>query len=418
MKILGYDINFNRTKNKVQSTPDEVKTSIAIKSKLQLFRITTDLEKYRNAVMSAENIYNPQRYRLLQLYQQTMLDPHVTACFEQRNNLIIGCDFNVYNADGTENEEKSEILEHHWYNEFLKLALSSIDYGFTLIQFEDIINTNGIDKFKEVELVLRQYVKPEFNYVCNSVASLPPDGIDFTEEPYSNWCIGVGTKHDLGLLLKLTPLVIWKKNAMGAWAEYIEKFGSPVRVGYTDSTDLESVNAMQSMLSNMGVSAWGLFKTEDKIDIIESGNTDAYMVFDQMINRCNSEISKLILMQTGTTDEKSFVGSAQVHERILNQLSEKLKKFIYTVNNDQLLPMMNRLGFGLDGCYIDIEQEDEFTLEQKGKFDIELLKTGKFTFNPAYIKEKYGTEVIEVNEPVEVNTIKKVSNSLSKYYGE
>jgi len=51
-------------------------------------------------------------------------------------------------------------------------------------------------------------------------------------------------------------------------------------------------------------------------------------------------------------------------------------------------------------------------LEQKGKFDIELLKTGKFTFTPEYIKEKYGTEVIEVKEAVEPS----IKNELNKYY--
>ncbi|MFK5283719.1 hypothetical protein ACI3PL_29500, partial [Lacticaseibacillus paracasei] len=72
---------------------------------------------------------------------------------------------------------------------------------------------------------------------------MPPDGVFYTDEPYSNWCIGVGSKRDLGLLLKLTPLVIWKKNAMGAWAEYIEKFGVPIRVGKTDSLDKKSTDA-------------------------------------------------------------------------------------------------------------------------------------------------------------------------------
>ncbi|MFK5282397.1 hypothetical protein ACI3PL_22835, partial [Lacticaseibacillus paracasei] len=89
--------------------------------------------------------------------------------------------------------------------------------------------------------------------------------VDYTELPYSDWCIGVGQKRDLGLLLKITPLVIWKKNALGAWAEFIEKFGSPIRIGKTDSNDLQSVNNMENMLKNMGVASWGLFKTDDLI---------------------------------------------------------------------------------------------------------------------------------------------------------
>ena len=416
MKILGYDISFTKAENKAQNTPPNAKATDVIKTKFQLYRITTDLSKFRTAVLSAESIDFPQRYQLLQLYQQTILDPHVSACFEQRNNLVLGAEFCVYNKDGSDNEEKSKIFKQKWFRDYLLHVLESIDYGHSLIQFEDIVKVNGIEKFKEVELVPRQYVKPEFDFIGSMISSMPPDGVFYTDEPYSNWCIGVGSKRDLGLLLKLTPLVIWKKNAMGAWAEYIEKFGVPIRVGHTDSLDKKSTDAMEDMFAKMSIAPWGVFKKEDKIEVLETSKTDAYMVFDEMINRCNSEISKLILMQTGTTDEKSFVGSAEVHERILKQVGNKLRKMVFSVNNDQLLPLMNNLGFGLDGLYLDIEQEDEFNLEQKSKFDIELIKTGKFTFDPKYIKEKYGTEVIEVKEPVEPKTVKTLKNSLDDIY--
>lgn len=167
------------------------------------------------------------------------------------------------------------------------------------------------------------------------------------------------------------------------------------------------------MLKHLTVGAYGLFKTDDVIEVIESGKSDAYQVFDKMIDRCNTEISKLILGQTGTTDEKAFVGSAEVHERILKSLCDADLQEIYTINNTQLLPLMSNLGFGLEGYYLDVEQEDEFDLEQKSKFDIELLKTGKFTFTTEYIKEKYGTEVVPVTEPTEPTNI---SNSLKQYY--
>jgi phage gp29-like protein len=85
--------------------------------------------------------------------------------------------------------------------------------------------------------------------------------------------------YDLGIFMKAAPLVLWKKNAMGAWAEFIEKFGSPIRIGKTDSTDQQSVDNMEGMLRNMGVAAWGLFKTDDIIELVESSHTDAYEVF-------------------------------------------------------------------------------------------------------------------------------------------
>jgi phage gp29-like protein len=408
--------NIERIKNKVQNTPTEAKTYNAIKIPTQLFRITTDLSKYRIAVTAAENIYNPQRYTLYQLYQQTELDAQVTACIQQAKDLVLSCEFYVYNKDGSENDEKTKLIRQKWFMDYLDYAMDSIYWGHSLIQFEDIISLNGIDVFKEVELVPRMYVKPEYHMVMASTASLPPDGIDYLEQPYINWSISVGKSRDLGLFLKITPLVIWKKNAIGAWAEFIEKFGSPIRIGKTDSTDQQSVDNMEGMLRNMGVAAWGLFKTDDIIELVESTHSDAYEVFDKMIERCNSEIAKLILGQTGSTDEKSFVGSAEVHERMLQNVGYRIKQLIYSINNNQLIPMMNALGFGLDGCYIDIESEDEFNLEQKGKFDIELLKTGMYKFTPEYLKNKYGAEVMEVENSNEDATLVNYKDVLSQIY--
>lgn len=398
-------------KNKIQKALPNERILNTIKIPTPLYRVSTDLDKYRSAVVSAENIYTPNRFWLLQLYQQAILDAHVTACIQQRKNIILASEFNVYNKDGSENEEKSKILKAKWFLDFIGYALDSIYYGHSLIQFDDIINRNGMDEFKEVELVPRQYVRPETHVVTEATATF--EGVDYLELPYINWCIGVGEKRDLGLLLKITPLVIWKKNAIGAWAEYIEKFGSPMRIGKTNSNDLDSVNNMQNMLENMGTSSWGLFKSDDLIELVESSSSDAFNVFDKMIDRCNSEISKLILGQTMTTDDGASRSQAEVHERVLDNVGYSDKQFLYNVNNNQLIPMLNALGFQFEGLYIDIENENEFSLIEKSNFDLALINTGKFTFTPEYIKNNYGSDVIEANNE---SNIKSVSNSLKEYY--
>lgn len=400
---------FDRFKNKVQTQPEEANVKNAIKIPTQLYRINMDLNRYRNAVQSAENIYNPQRLQLYQVYQQAMLDPHLNAVWMQIKNAILGCEFNFYTKDGKEDEEKSKIFKQKWFYDYLSDALDAKLWGHSLIQFGNVVNLGECEGFNEAYLIPRQYVSPEFSKVSNT--NEWQSGINFLDEPYFNWCIGVGEKRDLGLLLQLTPLFIWKKNAMGAWAEFIEKFGSPIRIGKTDSTDEKSVNQMQGMLENMGFAAWGLFKTDDIIELHESKHSDAFQVFNEMIERCNSEMSKLLIGQTMTVDNGSSRSQSEVHERVLESFIQSYKRFIYMVNNNQLKPMMNRLGFGLDG-HIDIEQEDELSLIEKGAFDIELLKTGKFTFTPEYIKEKYDTEVIPVVEPVDNTDIQNKLNEL------
>ena len=113
-------------KNKIQKALPNERILNTIKIPTPLYRVTTDLNKFRSAVDTAENIYTPNRFWLLQLYQQTILDAHVTACIQQRKNLILSQEFVVYNKDGSENEEKSKILKSKWFLDFIGSAFFSV----------------------------------------------------------------------------------------------------------------------------------------------------------------------------------------------------------------------------------------------------------------------------------------------------
>lgn len=53
MKILGVHIPFTQAENKVQTTPEQAYIKNTIKVPQQVYRISTDLAKYKAAVQSA-----------------------------------------------------------------------------------------------------------------------------------------------------------------------------------------------------------------------------------------------------------------------------------------------------------------------------------------------------------------------------
>ena len=407
-QIFGIHIPFTQIDNASKTLPKEVDTRSHIAPiQAQIYRTSQDIGKWRTALTAAENVNNPQRYWLYQTYNDVILDAHTTACIQQRKNLTLSRNFVVLNKDKSENEQLSEMLESQWFRDFLDLSLDSMFWGYSLIQFDSLVN----DNFNEVNLVPRQFVKPEFSIVTKNWGDTV--GINYKEAPYNEFCIGVGKPRDLGLLNKVAPLVIWKKNALSAWAQHQEIFGSPIRIGKTSSRDKKTTDNMDNMLKNMGVAAWGRFDTSDIIELIESNKADAYMVFDMMIERCNSEIAKLILGQTGTTAEKSFVGSAEVHERILKQYGENDEHFIENVLNYQLIPMLEGLGIKFNGAKIETEEDDELGLVERSKIDLELLKY--FEIDPEYITKTYGTPVVKKVVPVD-NGVQSVKNKLEEFY--
>jgi phage gp29-like protein len=380
-----------------------------IKNEVQVFRIRQNIAQFKMALNQAESIRYPQRYNLYRIYNESVLDSHLSAAIQQRKHLTLCKDFEVLDSNGEVNEDKTKQLNKKWFRDYLDLALDSIFWGHSLIQFDSIIE----DEFKCVDLIPRIYVKPEFHIVTENYSDLT--GEDYLELPYKNWLIGAGKPRDLGLLSKVAALVIWKRNALGAWAEFIEVFGNPLRIGKTDVRDAVTRNNMADMLKNMSVAAYGVFDRDDDIELKESSKQDAFNVFDMMIQRCNSEISKAILGQTATMDEKSFVGSAEVQERVLEKVAYSDEALIAGINNYQLIPMLNSLGLGFDGMTIKVKQNDELDLIQKSVIDIALINSGKYKLEPEYLLKKYGTEVEEV-EIEEMNTTDKVAKKIKNTY--
>jgi phage gp29-like protein len=317
-----------------------------------------------------------------------VLDGQVQSAMLQRKSKVLCKKFMVCGPDGEVDDDKTNLFNQKWFYDFQNLALDSIFWGFSCVQFGAIVN----DKYSSVELIPRIYVVPEFSLVRTNTATVT-EGKHFDEAPYNNWCIGVGEKKDLGLMMYLAPYVIWKKNAMAAWAEFAEVFGSPIRVGKTDVRDEQTRRNMENMLKNMGVASWAVLDLNDNIELMQASRTDAYAVFDKMVERCNSEISKIIWAETGTTDEKAYSGSANVHENVAAMIAKQDTLKMQFIIENQLVPMMIRNGFDLNGCTFKYDDTESLSIADQAKIDASFMPYMKF--DNEYLEKKYGIELME-----------------------
>lgn len=404
MKLFGLEINKIQNASKNMPTMADLLEYIQ-KPQQQIYRTPQEIVDFKMAVTTAENNYNPNRFLLYKLYNDVILDSHLSACIQQRKNITLGKSFKVVGKDDKENEELTKLLKTKWFRDVLDMSLDSIFWGYSLIQFEDLINNS----FKCVELVPRLYVKPEKHIVVKAWSDI--DGLDYLEGDVANWCMGVGNPKDLGLLMKAAPLIIWKKNAMGAWSDFQNKFGSPAMIAKTDVSDKASQNKIDEFLANFQRSPYARLPKDAIVEILQTSKQDAHQVFDALIERCNSEISKLILGQTGTTAEKSFVGSAEVHERILASYGELDEHFIENVLNYQLIPLMENLGVYFNGGRIECDDSEELVILDQIKVDDVLLKY--YDIPEQEILDTYGRVVVKKATPV---VDKPFTNSIDDYY--
>lgn len=308
------------------------------------YRTQQDIDSWRHAITIAEDIYNPSRVQLMRIYDEVILDTHVQGVLQQRINNILRQDFRIINDSGEDNANAKKLFDRQWFYKFLTLALESRPYGHSLIQLWDI-TPNG---YSSVQIIPRKNVVPNKGWVMPNENN-PNDHIFFREAPYASWLVEVGEPDDFGLFVKAAPSFILKKNALLQWAKYTEIFGMPLRVGYTKSRTQEGMNKMAGNLRKMGTAAYGVFQEGEDVKFVESTRGDAFNVYDKLIERCNSELSKLIVGQTMTTDNGSSKSQSEVHERVSDGITDSDKRFISFVINDKLIPLMISHGFALKG---------------------------------------------------------------------
>ena len=351
-----------------------------------------DIKDWRKSREAALNINRPNRVPFLNLCDEVMLDPHLTAVIEhgRRDKLFSEVFRIVDQTTGEEDKELTEFFRGAWFFEFCELVLSSRYYGHSLIQIGDIIEINGRKTIADVQLIPRRHVRPEYGEILK-------DQNDERGYPYRNdasmmyWLVEVGKPRDLGLLEKAAPICLFKKNCLSAWSEYGEVFGMPMRVGKTNSREKVDLDRMEENMQKSAKSAYVIFNEGEDVKFIESTKGDAFNVYDKLIERCNGEISKLIVGATLTTDTgpNGNRSLGQVHEQASDNITESDKRLIASTSRDQLMALLEMRGLKVAGKKFEYsEQKDLAALYTRTIGFLEY-----YDIDPQEIEDNFGIRV-------------------------
>ncbi len=346
-----------------------------------------DVKKWRLAWQQALFITNPKRLQLHDIYRDILIDNHLHGAIQNRQLQLLKQQFKIIDRDtGEPNDDAHELLRVAWFRKFIGLSQESKFFGHSLIQFGNLFN----GQFKDVELINRRHVIPEKHLFVRN----PTDtgGFDYLERPWCLWTIPVGGKDDLGLLLKVAPQAIAKKNMTAFWDSFGEIFGIPIRIAKTMTKDTKERDAAEQMLKKMGSKAFAVLPPGTELSLVESKQTDSYKVFDMRIQRANSEMSKAILGQTMTMDDGSSRAQAEVHEHVAEDVIQADMEWMRDLINDTLFPFLITHGYQLEGLRFEWDQTKEIPLDQQLEIDQFLLNN--FTIEQSYFEEKYNVPLI------------------------
>lgn len=348
-----------------------------------------DISHWRYACQLAVNVENPQRLQLYDIYNDVDLDAHLTGAIGQVNGFVKCRSFKLTNPKGDTVKDAEVYFNTEWFKDLLDYILESIYWGHSLVELGDVItDENGNINFDGVKLIPRKHVIPEYGRIVKNLGESWQYGIDYRSAPYVDWLIEAGKKDDLGLYRKAALHTIPKKYAGAFWDTFAEMFGIPVRIAKTTARDENERKKVASMMENMGAKAWGVFDDSTDIELVESSKGDAFNVYDKRIDRCNSELSKLVLKQTMTIEDGSSLSQSQTHMKVFKNLIEAYCDMVRDVVNNQLLPKMVRHGFPVKDLTFNWDDPVDYTPEQQ--VAIEQMVLNNYEVDGSYFQDKYG----------------------------
>ena len=170
----------------------------------------------------------------------------------------------------------------------------------------------------------------------------------------------------------------------------------PMRIAKPSSRDKKEIARIHRLLVESGASQTAVMPADTEIEFIESTKADAFHVYNERVNRANSEISKLIIGQTMTIEDGSSLSQSQTHLQVLQNLVEGDADMLRDVINNQLLPRMVVHKFPLAGCRFDWNDTIDYTPEQQVAY--ESMIADRYEVDPEYFAKKYAMPVGERRE--------------------
>jgi phage gp29-like protein len=322
-------------------------------------RVRAELKALREALSEAEGAFVDYRRRvkMQQIFQETKMDGHVIACMGARKSLTLKKEFAIKNAAGEIDEEWTKFFKQKWFSVILNSILDAQFFGYSLINWTEIKD----NKLCGLQVIRRDLVRPDTGlYVNYPYANT---GVEFDSDDVKDWCLYTDTADDLGysncgygLLFPVSAYVIAIRNNLGYNADFVEKFIMPFVVAKTMKREGEERQLLEDGIANMASNNSVVLDPTDTIEFIEAKNTgSAYNAFDNLENRCEKKISKIILGHAdaidSTTGKLGATGKDDAVSEALENVEMADNMFVQYQINDTLLDKLRNLGFAIPKGY-------------------------------------------------------------------
>lgn len=338
-----------------------------------------DIGTWKSALRAADM---GLRVRLYDLYEDILIDGTATDAINKRIEAITDCDIN-FTVKKKEVPEIIELIDTIEFENQLKEIMWSLFWGITVDEYTFI---NGFD-FNSIP---RKHIRPKEKMIVRQ--QYDTTGISYADD---DMIIQWGDDNDLGLLLKVAPYVIYKRGGFGDWAQFVELFGMPQRIGKYNSMDEQSRRLLIEAFEVAGAAPYLVIPKESEVEQTTLSGSANGALYNDFRNACNEEILVTILGQTMTTKDGASLSQSKVHMEVQEKKHRSDRRFVIRMLNKYFVPLLESRGYPVHGGKFSfVDKKDEITVDE--------LKTLS-TMIP--IPRTYGYEKYGIPEPKEGESV-------------
>lgn len=290
------------------------------------------------SVTSATDPDDPRRGLLYRFYQSLYNDEHLQTTIDNRVLPVQQAEFNLVDDNDNEDKEAKKLLDRPWYHQLIRICFLHQLQGVSLADISHLDDNLEISHVEEV---------PMSNYIPQQMIIVKEEsdktGWSYKDGALEPYYVQFGNAWALGMLNELAVIILAKKLGLGSWMNYIEKYGIPPVFVTSDRQDKKRLDELFEMMQDFRNNFFAVLSGNEKVEYGKEagGNTtDAFLPLEE---RCDNQISKRLLGQTGTTENGAWEGTAEIHERVEKSRHEYDKMVFQFYFNYIIIPKLVKI---------------------------------------------------------------------------
>lgn len=349
-----------------------------------------DITDWQRAVTAATDPDDPRRGLLYRFYQNLYLDEHLQTTIDNRVLPVQQSEYRLEDKSGTENEEAKKLLDRPWFLDLIRYCFLSQVQGPTLVDISNLNENMEISCIEEI---------PQSNFIAQSGIIITQEsdtaGVSYKDGALEPYYVQFGNDWQLGMLNELAIVLMAKKLGMGSWMSYIDKYGVPPVFVVTQRMDATRRDELFDMMQNFRSNFFAVLQGNEQIQYGKEAGGSATNAFEPLMSRCDNQISKRLLGQTGTTTNGPYEGTSQVHERVERTRHEADKMLFMFYFNYVIIPKLVKIS----PVYKPLENltlkwDDTETMSAKDYIDSIQKLSYTFDFNHKEVAKRTGLPIL------------------------